>query len=141
MSKTGPIILVEDDPDDHNIFEEALTDIRVANKLRWFINPIEAFSYLISTEEQPFLIFCDINLPKQNGLDFKKRIDEDKYLRQKSIPFIFYSTAANQETINQAYLELTVQGFFQKKHKYDDIKKMLRLIIDYWSVCKHPNSG
>jgi CheY-like chemotaxis protein len=141
MAKRGPIILVEDDVDDKTIFEEALEDIGAKNSLRWFINPIEAFSYLATTEEKPFLIFCDINLPKQNGLDFKARIDADKYLRQKSIPFIFYSTSAAQETVNKAYMQLTVQGFFQKKHSYDEIKKVLSLVIDYWAACKHPNSG
>jgi CheY-like chemotaxis protein len=140
MAKSGPIILVEDDPDDHSIFEEALVEISVKNPLRWFISPIEAFGYLTTTEEQPFLIFCDINLPKQNGLDFKTRIDEDKYLRQKSIPFIFYSTSASQQTINKAYMQLTVQGFFQKKTSFQEIKEMLHLIIEYWKICKHPNS-
>jgi CheY-like chemotaxis protein len=141
MAKLGPIILVEDDLDDKSIFEEALRDIGVKNEIRWFETPIAAFADLKTTDEHPMLIFCDINLPKQNGLEFKANIDSDPELRKKSIPFVFYSTSASQETVNEAYLKLTVQGFFKKEHSYDKIKDMLKLITDYWRICIHPNSG
>jgi CheY-like chemotaxis protein len=140
MAKTGPIILIEDDPDDKAIFEDAIHELGVSNALRAFDSPIECFKYLKTTHEQPFLIFCDVNLPRQNGLDFKASIDGDPQLRRKSIPFIFYSTSVNQETVNRAYLQLTVQGFFKKANYYEEIKSMLKLIMDYWIICKHPNS-
>jgi hypothetical protein len=35
---------------------------------------------------------------------------------------------------------MTIQGFFKKGDDYEQIKKDIRLILDYWSACKHPNS-
>lgn len=138
--KSGPIIVVEDDADDKEIFRDILKELGVTNKLTWFQNGFDAFSYLKTTPEQPFIIFCDVNLPKLNGIEFKRLIDNDPQLRKKSIPFIFYSTAVNQKTVNEAYTQMTVQGFFQKKSNYAEIKQDIKLILDYWTDCKHPNT-
>lgn len=82
----------------------------------------------------------DINLPLQTGIEFKKTIDEDHQLRQKSIPFIFFSTSVDSNAVTQAYGEMTVQGFFRKSSSYEELKRLVRLIMDYWKLCKHPNS-
>lgn len=132
--------MIEDDEDDKDILLDVMKELNVTNPLIWFKNSFDAMNYLQSMTEQPFFILCDINLPKQNGIEFKKTIDQDKQLRKKSIPFIFYSTAANQKLIEEAYTEMAVQGFFQKSTSFEEIKRTVRLIMDYWSACKHPNS-
>jgi CheY-like chemotaxis protein len=77
-------------------------------------------------------------MPGMNGIEMRNEIINDPYLREKSIPFVFYSTAANPYQIRRAY-ELTVQGFFQKPSTYPELVQMLKLILDYWKVCRHPN--
>jgi hypothetical protein len=52
---------------------------------------------------------------------------------------MFYSTSANQQDINEAYSQMTVQGFFKKGRTYEEVKNMLKMILEYWTVCKHPN--
>jgi CheY-like chemotaxis protein len=140
MAKSGPIIIVEDDQDDLEIMEIVLQDLGIPNKLIWFANAIDAFAFLKTTREQPFLIFSDINMPQQSGIEFKRDIDNDPELRHKSIPFVFYSTSISQEHVNEAYTQLTVQGFFQKADNIPVIKETLKAIIDYWKMCRHPNS-
>jgi len=139
MAVKGPIILVEDDSDDREIFGLILKEEGIKNELKWFRNTKDATEFLIETNSKPFLIFCDINLPGESGLEFKKTLDENREVRKKSIPFIFYSTAAEQSTVNTAYIELTIQGFFQKEANYSINKANIASIIDYWSRCKHPN--
>jgi two-component SAPR family response regulator len=85
MPQSGPIILIEDDLDDKDIFEEALGELHLPNLFRWFPNPVDALKYLETTYENPFLIICDVNLPFQNGLEFKKTIDALPAIREKSI--------------------------------------------------------
>ncbi len=140
MSKLGPIIIVEDDIDDQETTREAIKELEIKNELIFFDRSSKAFDFLKSTTQQPFLILSDVNLPIQNGIDFKRKIDEDHELRHKSIPFVFYSTAAEKHSVDTAYKDLTVQGYFKKKNRYDELKSDLKLIIDYWSTCKHPNS-
>ena|SRR6188474_1632892 len=141
MSKLGPIVIVEDDLDDQEMIQEAMEEVGIKNELVFFDRSLKAFEFLKSTTQQPFLILSDVNLPVQNGIEFKRQIDEDRQLREKSIPFVFYSTAVDKNSVNTAYQELTVQGFFKKKNKYEELKKDLKLIVDYWTTCKHPNSG
>lgn len=140
MSKNGPIILVEDDEDDIDLLREALKDNDVENELKFFLNGPDALKYLRSTKDCPMLIICDVNLPKQNGIEFKTEIDTDIQLRQKNIPFVFYSTYVSQYAVKEAYTKLTVQGFFQKNDSYIEFKNIIGIIIEYWNVCKHPNN-
>lgn len=138
-SKNGPIIVVEDDLDDQEIITEVLALLEVSNKLLLFADGMEAITYLQSSTEQPFLILCDINLPKLNGLELRQQINLDETLRKKSIPFIFFSTNASPDAVARAY-DLTVQGFFLKNHTLQELQDTLRLIISYWTHCKHPNN-
>lgn len=140
MAKTGPIIIIEDDSDDEEIFEDILRELTISNKVIWFKLCEDAFHYLKETPEQPFLIFSDINLPGENGIEFKRSIDNDEELRKKSIPFVFYSTSVDQASVNEAYTQMTVQGFFQKRNSYEDMKNDIKVICDYWMACKHPNT-
>ena len=138
--KSGPIILIDDDADDKDVFIDILKDLQVPNAVIWFQTCDEAFSYLKETTEQPFVIFCDLNLPGLPGIECKRNIDNDPQLRKKSIPFIFCSTTADQKTVDEAYTKMTVQGFFQKCSSYTDQKNMIKLVMDYWGACRHPNS-
>lgn len=138
--KSGPIILIEDDADDEDIFEEVLADLQIPNRLIWFTNADEAFIYLKKTPEQPFIIFSDVNIPGKSGIEFKRMIDSDPVLRKKSIPFVFYSTVADQPTVNEAYVHLTVQGFFKKSNSYGETRNTIGMILEYWKTCRHPNT-
>jgi len=132
-------VLLEDDPEDHDLFLAALNELGVHNPLIWFKTCEEAYRYLLTTEDQPFIIFSDINLPVQSGLDFKLSVDQDEKLRRKSIPFVFLSTNASQEEVNEAYTRMTVQGFFKKPSDYTRLKEELAVILAYWKQCRHPN--
>lgn len=136
----GPIVLVEDDEDDVEIFNEVLKELNIPNKLVSFTNPDDAYHFLDKSTEQPFIIVSDVNLPGMSGLEFKNKLDTNENLRKKSIPFIFYSTSAEKKYISTAYLSLTVQGYFRKADNIRDIKNQLRIIFEYWKICQHPNT-
>jgi CheY-like chemotaxis protein len=138
--KSGPVILIEDDEDDKEVFQDILTELGIKNPIIWFQNCEEAFSFLQTTSEQPFIIFCDLNIPGLSGIDCKRKIDDDKELRKKSIPFVFLSTTVDQRTVNDAYTQMIVQGFFKKKNTFSELKETIKLIVDYWEECKHPNT-
>lgn len=139
MIPNGPIVLIEDDEDDVITMQEALKDLNVGNELIYFHDTISALEFLKETKEQPFLIICDINLPFQNGLDFKRNIDEHSELKKKCIPFIFYSTSASYDDVSAAFLQMSIQGFFKKPDTYGEILKDVTAIIEYWKKSKHPN--
>lgn len=137
--KSGPILLVEDDVDDQEFICDALDMLGVKNEIKIFENGQKALDFLNATEQQPFLILSDVNLPIMNGLQLKSEIQQNEYLKRKSIPFIFLSTSADTKAVSEAF-ELCVQGFFVKENTYDGIQQQLKQIIDYWKACKHPNA-
>ncbi len=136
---TDPIVIVEDDVDDQYFIRTICEKLGITAKLVFFEDGLRALQYLESTQEKTFLILCDINMPVMNGIELRRKIQENTLLRQKSIPFVFLSTAARQKEVEEAY-DLTVQGFFVKASQLTEMEKSLELILEYWLKCKHPNS-
>lgn len=137
MPKSGPIIIVEDDHDDQEVLQEIFQELKVPNILRFFNSCKQAFDYLLTTIERPFLIISDINLPVMTGFEFKEKINENELLRKKNIPFIFLSTNSDSSVIAKAY-DSRAQGYFVKPGKLLDIKEMMHTIVEYWKVCSRP---
>ncbi len=136
--KNGPILLIEDDIDDQEFILDALQTLGIQNEVKTFDNGQKALDFLKIMDKQPFLIISDVNLPVMNGLQLKFEIQNNEYLRTKSIPFIFLTTSGDKKAVEEAY-QLQVQGFFVKEITYEGINKQLRGIMDYWKNCKHPN--
>jgi CheY-like chemotaxis protein len=140
MADVGPIVMIEDDPDDQDTFLIVVQQLKIKNKVMFFESPTLAWKYLQDTIDQPFIIFCDVHLPGESGLDFKKKIDAHPPLKEKSIPFVFYSTSIDAETVATAYKDITVQGFFKKEKGLQDMQNSMKVIFDYWKLSRHPNS-
>src|SRR5689334_8298198 len=138
MAKNGPIILIEDDTDDQYFFKEALKGVDVKNEVKIFEGR-DVIEYLMSTKDSPFIIFSDINLPGANGLQIKSAINENFYLKRKTIPFVFYTTTNDASVVEKAY-RLPIEGFFQKPTDLEQMRTRLKLILQYWEECLHPNS-
>lgn len=138
MAMNGPIVLVEDDANDIEIVISALKELKVPNHVRTFQQGSDAMEYLLTTQEQPFVILCDIRMSGQNGLAFRKGICDNEFLKKKSIPFIFFTGAVSADIVNEAYL-MEVQGFVQKANNYGGVKEQLSAVVAYWQHCLHPN--
>jgi CheY-like chemotaxis protein len=139
MNLSGPIINIDDDDDDHEIITAVCEKMGLLKYLKCFRNGEEALEYLKITHEYPSIILCDVNMPKVNGFELRKTINSNNTLRERTVPFIFYSTSADLLQVRAAY-EMTVQGFFLKGNNFDDAEKTFQVILNYWLLCKHPNS-
>lgn len=135
----GPIIIVDDDEDDRELYAEIIHEIGVPNKIHFFGEAALALQYLLTTREQPFIILSDVNMPRMTGLEFKAQIQADDYLRQKGIPFVFISTNASADAVRKAH-RLSVQGYFQKPTSLESIRLMFLCIFEYWTLCRHINN-
>jgi CheY-like chemotaxis protein len=113
MNKTGPIIIIEDDMDDQDILTYIFKELNYNNKLVFFGDSIQALEYLTNTEIEPFIVLSDINMPKLNGMELREKIHNNEDLRLKCIPYLFFSTKAEQKHVIEAYSR-SIQGFFVK---------------------------
>jgi CheY-like chemotaxis protein len=134
MSEEGPILIVDDNPEEHRLLKVVMEHLGVKNQLISFENGEQALHYLMNVEEAPFIILCDMDMPVMNGLELCQRIFENQFLRKKSIPFIFRTGSANVPAIARAY-EMTVQGVFQKPHDYHTLEEQISTILQYWRSC------
>jgi DNA-binding NtrC family response regulator len=134
----GKVILIDDNSLEEELLLECITRGHWKVKVEYFDNAESAMRYLKNTDDEIFLIICDMNMPRMSGLELKKQIDADKKLRKKAIPFVFATTTATESEINLAY-EYGTQGFFEKPFEVDKICKMIEILFNYWSLCLHPN--
>ena len=138
MNKKGPIIIIEDDVDDKEILEEIFVALNFPNEKIYFSDGEKALEYLTQTPIEPFLILSDINMPKLNGIELREKIHTNEDLRMKCIPYLFFTTRAEQKHVVDAYSK-SVQGFFIKPDTFDKLKRTLKIIVEYWQECESPH--
>lgn len=138
MNKNGPIIIIEDDEDDQLLLTQVLKKLTATNEIIFFEDPEEALTFLTSTDVEPFIVLSDINMPKLSGLELRQKVHANESLRLKCIPYLFFTTSAEQQHVIDAYSK-SVQGFFVKPSSLDKLEQMMRKIIDYWQECMSPD--
>ncbi|MBP9097107.1 MAG: response regulator [Ignavibacteria bacterium] len=138
MNKGGPIIIIEDDLDDQDILTEIFHELDYKNEIIFFKEGEKALEYLSDTTIEPFIIFSDINMPRLNGMELRAKVVENEDLRIKSIPYLFFTTSAEQQYVIDAYSK-SIQGFFVKPKAYNEIKETIKTIVEYWQKCVSPN--
>lgn len=137
MAQNGPIIIVEDSVVERSLYQIALKSLKLPNEFRFFVNGEEALKYIETTDETPFLIISDLNMPKMNGLELREKINASSHLRKKATPFVFRTGSISESDVNKSY-ELSAHGFFCKNHDFAGLEKQLKIIIDYWTECIEP---
>ena len=138
MNKKGPIIVIEDDEDDRLFMKDVFVELNYENRIIFFENGQMALNHLINEEIEPFIIISDINMPILSGLALKEEIQKNENLRLKCIPYLFFTTSANQEHVIDAYSK-SVQGFFVKPSNIEKLKTIIKKIIEYWLECESPH--
>lgn len=94
-------LLIDDDPDDHEIFTMALQDVDEDHSCRHASTGVEAVRLLeLEQSFTPEFIFIDINMPYISGLDCLRHIKGME--RLSNVPVIMYSTSSEQHDINIA---------------------------------------
>ena len=138
MNTQGPIIVIEDDEDDHFLLSQAFSQLNYVNEVIYFKGGEDAFNYLVTSDIEPFIIISDISMPKLDGLELRAKIHNNDDLNSKCIPYIFFTTTDEQARIINAYSK-SVQGFFIKPNTIVHLTETIRKIIEYWKECVSPN--
>ena len=138
MNPNGPVLVIEDDKDDQEIFFEVFKELNYKNEIVFFGDGEKALEYLINTDIEPFLILSDINMPKLNGIELREKVYNNEDLRRKSIPYLFFTTSAEQKHVIDAYSK-SIQGFFIKPASFEKLKLTIKKIVEYWQECVSPN--
>ncbi|MCG3206956.1 MAG: Response regulator rcp1 [Anaerolineae bacterium] len=100
------ILLVEDNPGDIRLTEEALLTGRVRNNLHVVTDGVEALAFVNRQSQYknvpvPDLILLDLNLPKKDGRQVLAEIKASPDL--KRIPVVVLTTSESDQDILKAY--------------------------------------
>lgn len=138
LNKNGPVIIIEDDADDQDFLTDIFQKLNYQNKILFFFDGQQALEHIDKTDELPFLILSDINMPKLSGFELREKLKTDSKLSNKCIPYLFFSTAVNQKAVIHAYSQ-SVQGFFVKQNSMAELEATISAIMEYWRRCAAPN--
>lgn len=136
------ILLVEDNPGDVRLTQEAMRDAKVQNNLHVVSDGMEATSFLWRQEKhanalRPDLILLDLNLPKKGGREVLEEIKKDPSL--KSIPVVVLTTSAAEEDILRSY-QLHANCYITKPVDLDQFLRVVKTIDNFWlTIVKLPS--
>src|SRR3954469_16715869 len=138
------VLLVEDDPGDVLMTQEAFEEHKVRNKLNVVPDGEEALAYLrregkYAEATRPDLILLDLNLPRVDGREVLQVIKEDQDLRR--IPVVVLTTSQADEDIMRSY-SLHANAYVTKPVDFDSFIAVVRQIDEFFvSVVKLPPRG
>ncbi len=140
-SRPVEILLIEDNPGDVRLTEEALKEDKLQAKLHVVMDGQEAMCFLrkegdFADTPRPDLILLDLNLPKKDGREVLAEIKTDEELKQ--IPVVVLTTSQAEEDILKAY-ELNANCYITKPVDLNQFIKVVKSIDDFWfTVVKLP---
>lgn len=136
MDRAHPIriLLVEDNPGDIRLVEEAFMDAGVPQHVYVVENGVEAMAFLrregrYSRAPRPDMIFLDLNLPAKDGRETLAEIKEDPSLRV--IPVLILTSSQAPEDIRRAY-ELYANSYVVKPNTFQELVKVMRSVVGFW---------
>lgn len=140
-SRPIEILLVEDNPGDVRLTEEALKEGKLVNRLHVVEDGVAALEFLrrhaaIDDPTRPDLILLDLNLPRKDGREVLAEIKADEALRR--IPVVILTTSSSDEDIQRSY-SLHANCYVTKPVDLDQFLHVVESIHDFWfTVVKLP---
>ena len=125
--KIKAILLIDDDPDDQLLFQEALSEADTSVTYLSAFNGMDALEKLNSgVVPIPDLIFMDMNMPRMNGLDCLKELKKNEWL--KAIAVTMYSTSGTSGQRQECF-ENGAIGYIAKPSDFWQLRDMLKQIL------------
>lgn len=137
------ILLVEDNPGDVRLTQEALKESRVLNKLQVARDGEEAMAILRrhgahKSAARPDLVLLDLNLPKKDGREVLAEIKRDPDL--KRIPVVILTTSKADEDVARTYDD-HANCYIVKPVDLNQFIEVVKSLKNFWlTIVKLPPS-
>lgn len=133
----GPILIVEDDPEDRMLAEDAINESEPIFPVRFLEDGEELLAYLqhkgkfaeLASSPAPGVIVMDLNMPRLDGREALAKIKSHPVF--KSIPVIILTTSNNAKDIENCY-SLGANSYITKPGNYRELVKLMDMIKNYW---------
>jgi CheY-like chemotaxis protein len=141
LIKPIEILLVEDNPADVRLTQEALKEEKLHNNLSVVNDGVEALAFLRREGDyaqaiRPDLILLDLNLPRKDGREVLKEIKND--LNLQAIPIVVLTISEAEMDILESY-QLHANCYIIKPLDLNQFSKVVKSIQDFWlAIVKLP---
>jgi CheY-like chemotaxis protein len=130
----GQVLLVEDNPGDIRLVEEAFKEGKFPCTLHVARDGEQAMAFLhqeapYADSPRPTFILLDLNLPRKDGREVLSEIKHEEGLRK--IPVMVMSTSTRAEDIDKAY-DLHANCYIPKPVDVEGLVELGRLIERFW---------
>lgn len=135
------MLLVEDDPGDVRLTQEALKRSKLLVMITVVNDGEQALQYLrgqapYAGAVRPDLVLLDLNLPKVDGREVLSAVKSDPDLRM--VPIVILTTSAADADVLKAY-GLGGNCYITKPVGFDEFRRIVRAIEEFWfEVVKLP---
>ncbi|HET9074508.1 MAG TPA: response regulator [Solirubrobacteraceae bacterium] len=140
MTEVKPIVvlLVEDDPGDVMLVQEAMSHDKLSNELHTVSDGVLALEHLRNPENPlPDLILLDLNLPRKSGQEVLAEIRADPRLSR--IPVVVLTTSDAEADVLSSY-ELHANAYVTKPVDFNRFLEVVREIDNFFvSIVKLPS--
>ena len=139
--RQAEFLLVEDNPGDVRLTQEALSESKLRNHLSVVGDGVEALAFLrregkYADAPRPDIILLDLNLPKKSGREVLAEIKADPVLRR--IPVVIITSSEAEQDVLASY-DLHVNCYISKPVDLDQFIKVVRSIETFWiTIVKLP---
>lgn len=144
MRRYVPILLVEDNPADVGLVEEAFREGKLLCDLHVVEDGVQALEFLRhqgahGDSPTPDLVLLDLNLPKKDGREVLEDMKNDPALSQ--IPVIVLTTSDDEGDVLKAY-GLHANCYLTKPVEIDDFLLKIRAMGEFWlTFARLPNQA
>jgi CheY-like chemotaxis protein len=132
------ILLVEDSDADAEMTQRALKKGKVANKVMWVKDGVEALEFIHCTgaysqrdRRHPKLILLDIKMPRMDGIDVLKRLKSDEGTRM--IPVVMLTSSAEERDVVESY-RLGVNSYLVKPVDFAEFIEVVAHAGLFWAL-------
>jgi two-component system, chemotaxis family, response regulator Rcp1 len=134
LSRPVDILLVEDNPGDVRLTQEAFRDSRIPITINVAMDGEEALLYLrrqppYDLVTRPDMILLDLNIPKRDGREVLAEVKNDPNLH--NIPVVVLTTSNAEQDIQRTY-NLQVNAYINKPVDFDKFLDIVQKIEDFW---------
>jgi DNA-binding response OmpR family regulator len=128
------ILLVEDNPGDARLCQEAFKESKILNKLFVAVDGEIALNYVFKRNgfenvKTPDLIILDLNLPKIDGKEVLSQIRANPKTEQ--IPVVILTSSKSEEDIIKTY-KLHANSYVTKPLDFNQFVSVIKTLNDFW---------
>ena len=128
------VLMVEDDPDDVYLTQEALRASRLRMNLHVVNDGVEAMAFLRGQDGQasgrrPDLVLLDLNLPRMDGRDVLMAIKQDPDLA--AIPVVILTTSEAEADVAASYRQ-HANCYVSKPVDIEQFRSVVASIENFW---------